>query len=181
MGDTQDVVEQLAATIREAAKEKRPLCIRGGGTKDFYGGEVRGDNLYTGNYRGIVEYEPTELVITARAGTPLAEVEAALRERGQMPLQSRRISVRFPHRYPTLACCAALPERRRAHRAAGAKGKDGYFGRLRRCGFVRPPSGIYRRSARLRARCAHTRRQRYGTEVRRTGDEKRQGTTYRAS
>ena len=114
MGDTQDVVEQLAATIREAAKEKRPLCIRGGGTKDFYGGEVRGDNLYTGNYRGIVEYEPTELVITARAGTPLAEVEAALRERGQMPPRSRRISVRFPHRYPT-SRAARLPPSGEGH------------------------------------------------------------------
>ena len=78
------VIQQLSETIREAAQENRPLCIRGGGTKDFYGGEVRGDMLYTGDYRGIVDYEPTELVITARSGTPLAEVEAALRERGQM-------------------------------------------------------------------------------------------------
>src|SRR3972149_12308056 len=80
----ENIIQQLAATIREAAKQKRPLCIRGGGTKDFYGGPVHGYKLNTGDYRGIVDYEPTELVITARAGTPLAEIEAALREKGQM-------------------------------------------------------------------------------------------------
>jgi glycolate oxidase FAD binding subunit len=78
------VVQRLRETIREAAKQKRPLCIRGGGTKDFYGGPIHGYKLDTAEYRGIVSYEPTELVITARAGTPLAEVEAALRQKGQM-------------------------------------------------------------------------------------------------
>ncbi len=80
----QQSIDQLAATIREAAKQKRPLCVRGGGTKDFYGGGMRGDRLSTLDYRGIVAYEPTELVITARAGTPLAEIESALREKSQM-------------------------------------------------------------------------------------------------
>ena len=80
----QAIVENLSRLIREAAKQRRPLCIRGGGTKDFYGGAIHGYKLNTGDYRGIVAYEPTELVITARAGTPLLEVEAALREHGQM-------------------------------------------------------------------------------------------------
>ena len=80
----QDAIDKLAATIREAAKQKRALCIRGGGTKDFYGGPIHGHKLNTGEHRGIVTYEPTELVITARAGTPLTEIEAALREKGQM-------------------------------------------------------------------------------------------------
>ena len=78
------VVQQLSEAILDAAARKRPLCIRGSGTKDFYGGAIRGDQLNITGYRGIVAYEPTELVITARAGTPLAEVEAALREKGQM-------------------------------------------------------------------------------------------------
>jgi len=78
------VVQQLSETIREAAKQKRSLCIRGGGTKDFYGGPIHGYKLNTGDYCGIVAYEPTELVITARAGTPLAEIEAVLRDKGQM-------------------------------------------------------------------------------------------------
>jgi glycolate oxidase FAD binding subunit len=77
-------LQQLSEAIREAMTRKRPLCIRGGGTKDFYGGAIRGDRFSTAEYRGIVEYEPTELVITARAGTPLAEIEAVLREKGQM-------------------------------------------------------------------------------------------------
>jgi glycolate oxidase FAD binding subunit len=80
----EEIVENLARLIREAASHDRWLCIRGGGTKDFYGGELHGYKLNTGDFRGIVAYEPTELVITARGGTPLAEVEAALREKGQM-------------------------------------------------------------------------------------------------
>lgn len=79
-----NVVQHLSETIREASAHKRPLCIRGGGTKDFYGAALHGRKLDSTEYRGIVSYEPTELVITARAGTPLAEVEAALEEKGQM-------------------------------------------------------------------------------------------------
>jgi glycolate oxidase FAD binding subunit len=77
-------IKQVSETIRGAAAQRRPLCIRGGGTKDFYGGERRGDVLDTKPLRGIVSYEPTELVITARAGTPLTEIEAALQEKGQL-------------------------------------------------------------------------------------------------
>jgi glycolate oxidase FAD binding subunit len=63
---------------------KRPLRLRGGGTKDFYGNAPRGDILDTRAYGGIVAYEPTELVVTARAGTSLADLEAALARNGQM-------------------------------------------------------------------------------------------------
>jgi glycolate oxidase FAD binding subunit len=80
----QEIIDRLVATVRDAMQRRAPLCIRGGGTKDFYGGERRGDILSVSDYRGIVDYEPTELVITARAGTPLADIEAAMRERGQM-------------------------------------------------------------------------------------------------
>ena len=80
----QAIVENLSRAIREASARKRPLRIRGGGTKDFYGGPARGDVLPAAEYRGIVSYEPTELVITARAGTMLSEIEAALREERQM-------------------------------------------------------------------------------------------------
>ena len=80
----QPIIDQLAQTIRDAGARKQPLRIRGAGTKDFYGGELRGDVLDTQAYSGIVDYEPTELVITARAGTPLAEIEGTMRERGQM-------------------------------------------------------------------------------------------------
>jgi glycolate oxidase FAD binding subunit len=75
---------EWAETIRAAAAARRPLRLRGGGSKDFYGQALAGEILDTGAYAGIVAYEPSELVITARAGTPLADVEGALRERGQM-------------------------------------------------------------------------------------------------
>jgi glycolate oxidase FAD binding subunit len=78
------LIQQFADTIRAAADAKRPLQIRGGGSKAFYGNHSSGDDLKVSAYRGIVSYEPTELVITARAGTPLAEIEAAMRDKGQM-------------------------------------------------------------------------------------------------
>lgn len=74
----------FTASIRQATERRTPLCIRGGGTKDFYGETPRGEPLDTRGYSGIVEYDPTELVITARCGTPLAEIEHALGENGQM-------------------------------------------------------------------------------------------------
>jgi glycolate oxidase FAD binding subunit len=80
----QDIVQQFSETIRSAATRKISLRIRGGGSKDFYGAALNGEILDTRPYSGIVQYEPTELVITARAGTPLAEIEAALKDRGQM-------------------------------------------------------------------------------------------------
>jgi glycolate oxidase FAD binding subunit len=70
--------------VRAAAGDKRALRIRGGGTKDWYGQAFDGEVLDTRAYAGIVDYEPTELVITARCGTPLSEIEAALAERKQM-------------------------------------------------------------------------------------------------
>jgi len=82
-------VEQAAVTrlqdrIRAAAADERPLAIRGGGTKDFYGETIVGDRLDVGEVTGIVSYAPSELVVTARAGTRLRDVEDALAEHGQM-------------------------------------------------------------------------------------------------
>lgn len=77
-------VAALSEHIVAAAANGRALCIRGAGSKDFYGGPLQGEPLDTKGLRGIVDYEPTELVMTARAGTPLAELEAALAERGQV-------------------------------------------------------------------------------------------------
>ncbi|MDN4053244.1 glycolate oxidase subunit GlcE [Massilia sp. YIM B02763] len=78
------MVEHFREQVLAAVHERRLLRIRGGGSKDWYGGPLEGDVLDTRAHAGIVDYEPTELVITARCGTPLAEVEAALAERGQM-------------------------------------------------------------------------------------------------
>ena len=80
----QDVIQQFSETIRKAAAEHTLLRIRGSGSKDFHGLVLIGDVLDTRALTGIVEHEPTELVITARAGTPLREVEKALADKGQM-------------------------------------------------------------------------------------------------
>jgi len=76
-------IEDLQERIRDAAGRGAPLRLRGGGSKDFYGNAPRGEALDTRGYAGIVSYEPSELVVTARCGTPLSELEAALEERGQ--------------------------------------------------------------------------------------------------
>lgn len=76
-------LRQIAERIRAAAADATPLRIRGGGTKDFYGEALQGDVLDTTALAGITSYEPSELVVTVRAGTPLAELEAALAEKGQ--------------------------------------------------------------------------------------------------
>lgn len=77
-------LDDLVARIREASEHKTPLRIRGHGSKDFYGGMLAGELLDVAEHRGILAYEPTELYLTARAGTPLSEIEAVLDERGQM-------------------------------------------------------------------------------------------------
>jgi glycolate oxidase FAD binding subunit len=78
-----DALAELAERIRTAAAQGTPLRIRGGGTKDFHGEQLSGDVLETGSLRGIVSYEPSELVVTVRAGTPLAELEELLAASGQ--------------------------------------------------------------------------------------------------
>jgi glycolate oxidase FAD binding subunit len=77
------ILDQLAGRIRAAADAGTLLRIRGGGSKDFYGEQLPGQVLETAPLAGITSYEPTELVVTAGAGTPLAALEAALADRGQ--------------------------------------------------------------------------------------------------
>jgi glycolate oxidase FAD binding subunit len=82
MSDT--IIRDWQERIRAAAAARQPLAIRGGGSKDFYGEAIRGEPLDTTGLTGIVDYDPTELVITARAGTPLAEIEHVMGEARQM-------------------------------------------------------------------------------------------------
>ncbi|MEY3201530.1 MAG: glycolate oxidase subunit GlcE [Pseudomonadota bacterium] len=77
-------MKEFADIIIEAAARNQALRIRGGGTKDFYGGPLMGEILDTRNHQGIINYEPSELYLTARAGTPLGEIEATLAEHDQM-------------------------------------------------------------------------------------------------
>ena len=99
------------ADFQERVRAGRPLRIRGSGSKDWYGQEFDGEILDTRGYAGIVDYEPTELVITARCGTPLSTIEAALAEQRQM------LAFEPPHFGPgatiggTVACGLCGPRR----------------------------------------------------------------------
>ena len=79
-----EFIMRLCHQLADAAARKQPLRIRGGGRKDFYGAEPQGEVCDVSQYSGIVAYEPKELVLTVRAGTPLAQVEAALSNERQM-------------------------------------------------------------------------------------------------
>jgi len=78
-----DLTEALADQVRQSAERRTPLRIVGGGTKGFYGRESQGETLSLAGHRGIVEYDPSELVVTARAGTLLSEIETQLEAHGQ--------------------------------------------------------------------------------------------------
>jgi glycolate oxidase FAD binding subunit len=80
----ESALSDLQEQIRAAAAVRSPLVIRGGGTKDFYGQSPAGAVLDTASCAGILDYDPTELVITARAGTPLTDIERTARASGQM-------------------------------------------------------------------------------------------------
>ncbi len=77
-------LQPLQERIRTAAAAGRPLCIRAGGSKAFYGGPLAGEPLDVSPLSGITHCEPTELVISARAGTPLVELERELAAHRQM-------------------------------------------------------------------------------------------------
>lgn len=80
------IIEDWQAAIAKAAAAQDPLIIQGSQSKNFYGEAVQEQHaaLDTRAWQGIVDYEPSELFITARCGTPLADIETALAERGQM-------------------------------------------------------------------------------------------------
>lgn len=79
-----DIVKQLQERIAAANAAGTPLRIRGGGSKDFYGGACAGEILDISPYAGVIDYEPKELVLTVRAGTPLADIERLVAAEGQM-------------------------------------------------------------------------------------------------
>jgi glycolate oxidase FAD binding subunit len=84
-------LHRITQQIRSASAAHTPLRIRGGGSKDFYGQSLSGQVLDMAALQGIVSYEPSELVVTVKAGTPLAELEATLAEQGQcLPFEPPR-------------------------------------------------------------------------------------------
>jgi glycolate oxidase FAD binding subunit len=78
-----DLAAELAERMRDATARGTPLRIAGGDTKRFLGRVVHGEPLATSGHSGVVNYDPAELVITARGGTSLREIEALLQSHGQ--------------------------------------------------------------------------------------------------
>src|SRR2546430_1424240 len=77
------VLAELRERVSAAHRTRQALRLKGSGTKDFYGESLAGEVLELRAHQGIVDYEPSELVITARCGTPLSQIEAALAAHGQ--------------------------------------------------------------------------------------------------
>ena len=84
MSTNETVIDRFKSQIIDAKKQSTCVRIRGGGSKDFYGVNLEGEIVDTNEFTGITEYEPTELVLTARSGTPLEEIEQTLDENNQM-------------------------------------------------------------------------------------------------
>lgn len=84
----------VVGKVQKALERSRPLRIRGGGTKDFYGQALHGELLDMRPLAGIVSYEPSELVVTVRAGTRVRDLEDLLAEKGQcLPFEPPRFGV----------------------------------------------------------------------------------------
>jgi glycolate oxidase FAD binding subunit len=96
------MLEDLIARIEAAHAAHSPLVIVGGGSKAFYGNPPVGEAFSTRGLHGVVDYQPKELVLTARAGTPLAEIVALLDTHRQM------LAFEPPHfGHATLGGCVA--------------------------------------------------------------------------
>ena len=80
----EQALQAMQERVRAAAAAKTALAIGGGGTKAFYGNAPTGEAFDVRTYAGIVDYEPTELVVTVRGGTPLALLESTLAGKNQM-------------------------------------------------------------------------------------------------
>ena len=76
-------LREIRERVVEAHREGTPLRLRGSGTKDFYGERLEGEVLDLHHYCGVIDYEPSELVITARCGTSISQIESLLAERSQ--------------------------------------------------------------------------------------------------
>lgn len=79
-----DLSQDLLDQVKQALASNTPLRIQGSNSKAMLGNPVAGELIDTRSHSGIISYDPAELVLTARAGTPLAEIEAVLAEAGQM-------------------------------------------------------------------------------------------------
>lgn len=106
-----DITQQLQAQITDAIDANKPLNIVGGNSKSFLGNSSKAERLEMQSHTGILSYEPSELVMTVRAGTSLEEIEETLSKNDQM------LPFEPPHYGPgatiggTIACNLSGPRR----------------------------------------------------------------------
>ncbi len=106
-----DCTEELAARVRDANASGTPLLVVGGDTKRFLGRSIAGERIDIRHHRGILRHDPAELVLTARAGTPLLEIEESLAAQGQrLPFEPPRFG-ETATLGGTVACGLAGPAR----------------------------------------------------------------------
>ena len=79
-----DCIHEIASKLGDAFHQKQALQIQAGNTKLFYGRNIHAEPLSIAKHTGIIEYEPSELYITARCGTTLLEIERAIAEQNQI-------------------------------------------------------------------------------------------------
>jgi len=79
-----DCKDEIASKIQDAYQNKQALNIVAGGTKQFYGREIQAEPLAISKHSGVIEYEPSELYISAKSGTPLSEIEKTITSQHQI-------------------------------------------------------------------------------------------------
>ncbi len=79
-----DKRDEITSVIQDAYRQKQALVIKAGDTKNFYGRNIQAKTLSVANHTGILEYEPSELYITVKSGTPLVEIEQTITKENQI-------------------------------------------------------------------------------------------------
>ncbi len=124
MPDLPKLLDTIRSAAAQTAGERKTFRIHGSGSHDFYGEALEGELLETRGLNGIVQYEPSELVVTVAAGTPLHELETALSEQGQClafePPHFQANADNKPHSHATVGGMVAAGLSGPARASAGA-------------------------------------------------------------
>ena len=83
MSNSNDQSQLLCDQVKAACENRTPLAISAGNSKKFYGRNVEGEPLSLAGHQGILSYEASELVLTARSGTRISEIETMLDQHHQ--------------------------------------------------------------------------------------------------
>ena len=78
-----EILDKFSERIIQANKEKKNIRFVGADSKKFFGYDILGEELKTSDYSGVVDYDPKELIITAKCGTKIAEIKSLLKQHNQ--------------------------------------------------------------------------------------------------